>query len=90
MQPNEIYKRRHYGTPQSVLLIITNFLVFSIAATIFVTPKSVNWFFWVVIGLLAIHNFFNIRKDREEYNRLRIIVYIFSLALMVVMFFLSR
>jgi len=90
MLPDELYKRRHFGTPQSVLLLITNFIVFGAATSIFVTPKSINWFFWVVIGVLAIHNFFNIRKDREQYDRLHIIAYIISLALMVVMFFLFR
>ena len=90
MPPNELFKRRHYGTPQSVLLIITNFIVFGAATSIFVSPKSVYWFYWVVIGILAIHNYFNIRKDREEYDRMRIIAYVFTLALMVVMFFLFR
>ena len=42
------------------------------------------------MGLLAIYNFLNIRKDREEYDRARIIAYIVSLALMVAMFFLFR
>ena len=90
MLPDEVYKRKHYGTPQSVLLIITNFIVFGVAISIFVTPKGINWFFWVVIGVLAIHNFFNIRKDREQYDRIRIIAYVVSCALMVVMFFLFR
>jgi uncharacterized membrane protein HdeD (DUF308 family) len=90
MLPREVYKRRHYGTPQSMLLIISNYAVFAVAASIFTTPQSIGWFFWVVIGLLAVYNFFNIRKDREEYNKTRIIAYIISILLMVAMFITYR
>lgn len=90
MLPNELYKRRHYGTPQSILLIVSNFTVFALVASVFASGKTVNWFFWVAMGLLAIYNFINIRKDREEYNRARIIAYIISVLLMAVMFFLFR
>lgn len=90
MLPEEVYKRRHYGTPQSMLLIITNYAVFAIATSLFASGKTINWFFWVCIGLLAIYNFFNIRKDREEYTRARIIAYIISVALMVTIFFIFR
>jgi hypothetical protein len=90
MLPDELYKRKHYGTPQSFLLLVTNFTVFTVFASIFASDKTVNWFFWVVIGLLAIYNYFNIRKDREEYNQTRIIAYIVSIVIMVAMFFLFR
>jgi len=89
MLPDDLYKRRHYGTPQSILLILTNYTVFAVFATIFATGK-INWFFWVVIGLLALYNFFNIRKDREEYTRVRIIAYIVSILVMVLMFITYR
>jgi uncharacterized membrane protein SirB2 len=90
MLPEGAYKRRHYGTPQSTLLIIVNYAVFAVAASIFTTPKQINWFFWVIIGLLAVYNFFDIRKDREEYNKARIIAYIISLVIMVSMFIIYR
>jgi hypothetical protein len=90
MLPDEMYKRKHYGTPQSFMLIITNYAVFAAGITIFAGSKSINWFFWVVLGLLALYNYFNIRKDREEYNRFRIIAYITSIVLMVVMFVAIR
>jgi FtsH-binding integral membrane protein len=90
MGPNELYKRRHYGTPQSVMLLLTNYLVFGISTALFATDKTINWFFWVCVGALVVHNFFNIRKDREEYNRFRIIAYVVSILLMAVMFVLFR
>jgi len=89
MLPDDLYKRRHYGTPQSILLIITNYTVFAVFATIFATG-TINWFFWVVIGLLALYNFFNIRKDREEYTRVRIIAYVVSILVMILMFITYR
>jgi len=89
MLPDDVYKRRHYGTPQSILLIITNFTVFAVAASIFISC-TINWVFWVVMGLLGIYNFINIRKDREEYNRFRIIAYIVSILIMAAMLFLFK
>ena len=88
--PEEVYKRRHYGTPQSMLLIVANFTVLTVTISLFAAGKHVNWFFWVSMGLLALYNFFNIRKDREEYTRPRIIAYVLSVLLMVVLFILVR
>jgi 4-hydroxybenzoate polyprenyltransferase len=90
MLPHEVYKRRHYGTPQSMLLIITNYAVFAVTASIFTSPHNINWFFWVVMGLLAVYNFFNIRKDRGEYTKARVIAYVISLLLIVLMFITYR
>ncbi|WP_461450633.1 hypothetical protein [Mucilaginibacter sp.] len=90
MLPEEVYKRRHYGTPQSVQLIIANFTVLTVAISIFAGGKHVNWFFWVLMGLLVIYNVLNIRKDREEYNRARIIAYVFSVLLMIALFLAIR
>jgi len=72
MLPEDLYKRRHYGTPQSILLIMYNYVIFAVAISLFASSDTVNPFFWVVIGVLAIYNFFGIRKDREQYNRIRI------------------
>jgi FtsH-binding integral membrane protein len=90
MGPNELFKRKHYGTPQSVMLLLTNYLVFGICTTLFASDKTVSSFFWVCMGVLAVYNFFNIRKDREEYNRFRIIAYVISILLMAVMFVFFR
>lgn len=88
--PNQFYKRRHYGTPQSILLIITNYIVFAMMGSIFASCTSINWFFWASMGGLAVYNFFNIRKDREEYNKARIIAYVISILIMVFMFIIYR
>jgi len=90
MLPDELFNRRHYGTPQSALLIVSNFTVFAFTASLFAMGKTINWFFWVAMGLLAIYNVFNIRKDREEYNRIRIIAYVLSVATMAGMLLLFR
>jgi hypothetical protein len=90
MLPEEVFKRRHYGTPQSILLIITNYAVFAIAVSLFASGKTINWFFWVCIGLLAVYNYINIRKDREEYNKARIISYIISVLLLIAVFIVCR
>ena len=88
MDHNPMFKRRHYGTPQSTLLIISNFVVFGIILTL--SGKNAGWFFWIALALLALYNYSNIRKDREEYTKARIIAYILSLAAIVGMFFLFR
>jgi cell division protein FtsW (lipid II flippase) len=88
--PEEVYKRKHYGTPQSALLIISNFAVLAVTMSIFAGEKHINSFFWVAMGLLALYNFFNIRKDREEYNRVRIIAYVVSVLLMIALFTVTR
>jgi hypothetical protein len=90
MLPDDLYKRRHYGTPQSILLIMANYVVFAVATSVFASSDTINPFFWIVMGVLAIYNFTNIRKDREQYNRIRIIAYVISLALLVLMFILLR
>jgi uncharacterized membrane protein YfcA len=92
MIPDEIFKRRrnHNNTPESVLLIIANYIVVFVALALFTTRNHVNWFFWVVLGLLALYNFFTIRRNREEYNRVATIAYIASLVVLVAVFFLFR
>lgn len=90
MGPDDFYKRRHYGTPQSIILMMGNFIVFAVASSIFASEKTISSFFWVVMGILAVYNVINIRKDREEYTRIRIIAYIISVLLMVGMFILFR
>jgi heme O synthase-like polyprenyltransferase len=92
MLPEEVYKRRprHNNTPESITVIIANFVVVSIAVTLFADRNSVNWFFWVVIGFLALYNAFTIRRNREDYNKITKIVYIASLLVLVGVFFLFK
>ena len=89
--PEEVFKRRrqHNNTPESTLLIIANFIVVAIATSLFADKNHVSWFFWVVIGLLAVYNFFTIRKNREEFfTKAAIIAYVISIATLVGVFFL--
>lgn len=92
MIPEEIFKRRrnHNNTPESVLLIIANYIVFFVALALFTGRDHVNWFFWVVLGCLALYNFFTIRRNREEYNRVTTIAYLGSLVVLVAVFFIFR
>jgi Mg2+/citrate symporter len=93
MIPEEIFKRRrnHNNTPESTLLIIANFIVVSVDVTLFADKHHIYWFFWVVIGLLAVYNFFTIRRNREEFEKTAVrISYIVSIVLLVAFFFLLR
>jgi uncharacterized membrane protein YfcA len=92
MIPEEIFKRRrnHNNTPESALLIIANYIVFFISLALFTSRDHVNWFFWVVLGCLALYNFFTIRRNREEYNRVTTIAYLGSLVVLIAVFFIFR
>jgi hypothetical protein len=55
-----------------------------------ISNGKIGWFFWVALGLLALYNYFNIRKDRDEYNKARIIAYIISIVMMVIFYFIFK
>ena len=88
--PEEVFKRRrrHNNTPESVLLIIANYIVVSVAIALFTDKHHISWFFWVIVGMLALYNFFTIRKNREEFTRPIVIGYVISLLILVAVFFL--
>jgi cell division protein FtsW (lipid II flippase) len=92
MIPEEVFKRRrrHNNTPGSVMLIITNFIVVSLSISAFTDKTHVNWFFWVVLGFLGVYNFFTIRRNREEFNKVTIITYTGSILVLIVLFFVLR
>ncbi|MDN5287361.1 MAG: hypothetical protein JWR38_3635 [Mucilaginibacter sp.] len=92
MLPEEVYKRRpnHNNTPESVTLIVANYIVFAVTIQLFAACAKINTFFWVVLAALALYNFFNIRKYREDYNKSRIIAYAVSIAGMILLFLLLR
>lgn len=90
MIPGKVFKRRHFGTPQSVSLIVTNYIVTVIALQAFAMCTHISQYFWVVIGLLAVYNFFQIRKNIEVFDRKNLIVYGISLVLLLAVFFLLR
>ncbi|MEO8886744.1 MAG: hypothetical protein ABI367_11820 [Mucilaginibacter sp.] len=65
-----------------MLLVLTNYIVLAVAISLFTSCNHINWFFWVIAGFLALYNFFNIRRNREEYTRVVIISYITGIILL--------
>ncbi len=90
MIPEELFKRRHFGTPQSVSLIVTNYIVTVIDIQVFAMCTQIKWYFWAVLGLLAAYNFFQIRRNHEVFDRKNLIVFGISLILLLAVFFLLR
>jgi len=93
MIPEELFKRRrrHNNTPESTLLILANFIVICLATSLFTSKTHINWFFWVVLGLLAVYNFFTIRRNREEFqNKIIIISFVVSTLVLVGLFFVFK
>ncbi len=88
MLPEEVYKRRkrHNNTPKSTLLIIANYIVVLVCASLFTSCNKINWIFWVVIAGMAVYNFFDIRRYHDEYNKPTIIAYISSLVILIGVF----
>jgi hypothetical protein len=88
--PEEVYKRRrrHNNTPESILLIIANYIVIFVSLSLFTGKNQVNWFFWVIAGLLAVYNFFTVRRNREEFNRITVISYVASMVVLIAVCFL--
>lgn len=89
MVSEDIFKRRrnHNNTPKHVLLIITNYVV---CCALFSMDAKVNWFFGITLSLLAVYNFFTIRRNREEYHRTNIIAYVISLAGIVLLYIVTH
>ncbi len=82
-----IFTRRHYGTPETFNLIVINYAVVAFGLMAFSTSNhKIYWFFWVVLGVLALYNAFNIYRYREEYNKIAIIAYVISVAGMSLLF----
>lgn len=90
MLPEELYKRKHFGTPESLILIVVNYVVVAVGVEIFAMCTKINWFFWVILSGLAFYNYYTIRRNRDEYGKNNIIGYIVSLAGLVLMFVLFR
>lgn len=85
----ELFTRRprHNKTPKYVLLIIANYVV---CCALFTLDVKLNWFFFITLGLLAIYNYFNIRRNIEEYTRQIVIAYGISLLGLILLFILAH
>lgn len=88
MEPQEIFKRRHYGTPESFTLITTNYIIVAVGLAMTSAHHKINWFFWVIFGFLAVYNVFSLRKNWSEYDRASIIAYIIGTAGLGLLFLL--
>ena len=87
MEPRPVFKRRHYGTPETFTLITVNYLVVALGLAIFTNAHhKIYWFFWVIFGLLAVYNVFSVYRYREEYNKVAIIAYVLSLGGLALIF----
>jgi len=81
MDQKPIFQRRHFGNPQIFNIIVTNYAVVFFGLSIFDSSHHhIHWFFWVVMGLLAVYNVFMIYKHREEITLFSIIAYVIGLA----------
>ncbi|MES2274554.1 MAG: hypothetical protein V4592_00935 [Bacteroidota bacterium] len=90
MLPEELYKRKHFGTPESLILIVVNYVIMAVGIEVFAMCTKINWFFWVMIGGLALYNYYTIRRNIHEYGKNNIIGYVLSLAGLILMFVLFR
>ena len=93
MLPEEVFKRRrrHNNTPDSILLVIANYVVVALATALFTDKEHISWFFWVIIAILAWYNYYTIRRNAEEFsNRVTLISYIVNLFILFGFFFLFR
>lgn len=79
MIPEEVFKRRHYGTPQIFSLIVTNSVLICLIAPFFASCGYPNIYFWIFIGLLTIYNFYTVRRNRDEFNKVAIIAYVIGI-----------
>jgi hypothetical protein len=88
MEPNQVFKRRHFGNPIAFSLITTNYLVVVLGLTFTVSHHKIHWFFWVIFGLLALYNAYSLRKNWSEFDKANIIAYIIGAAGLSLLFFL--
>lgn len=85
----ELFKRRrnHNNTPKYALLIIANYVV---CCTLFTLDAKINWFFLLTIALLVTYNYFNIRRNIEEFTKPVIIAYVISWAGILLLFYMAH
>lgn len=88
MIPEEVFKRRHYGTPPLFSLIITNSVLLCFITPFFATCGTIHWLFWVFLALLVTYNFFTVRRNWEEFTRIITIAYAISIVVEIAGIFL--
>lgn len=87
MDQKPVFKRRHFGNPAVFNILVTNYVVAAFGLAIFVNSQhKLYWFFWVVMGGVAVYNVFALYKNREELDKVSVIAYIIGLAGMGLLF----
>lgn len=88
MEPHQVFKRRHYGTPESFTLITTNYIIVALGLAIFTNAQhKIYWFFWVIFGLLVLYNAYSLRRNWSEYDKVGVIAYFIGIAGLPLLFF---
>ena len=82
MLPEEVFKRRHRGTPESFSLVIVNAIVIALIGPGFIKCHHIGWAFWPCLAALAAYNFFTVRRNRETFDKVSIFSYTASLVIM--------
>jgi len=80
-------RRRHNKTPKYVMLIISNFAV---CGVLFTFTTKINWFFILSLILLAVYDYYTIRRNIEEYTKPVIIANFIVLAAIILLYFVAR
>lgn len=88
--PEDLYKRRHFGTPESLMIMVVNYVVLAVDIEWFAMCSKISWGFYAVLAVLAFYNYYTINKNRDEFTKQVTIGYIASLAGLVLMFILFR
>ncbi|MFB9842171.1 hypothetical protein [Mucilaginibacter ginsenosidivorans] len=87
MDQKPVFRRRHFGNPAVFNILVTNYVVAAFGLAIFVNSQhKLYWFFWVVMGGVAVYNVFALYKNREELDKVSVIAYIIGLAGMGLLF----
>lgn len=88
-QPGMVFRNRNYSIQALISLSTANYIVFALLVQMCVSCTGINWFFWVGLALLALYNYYTIRRNTDEFQEKRTkIIYIGSLVGMGLLYYL--
>ncbi len=90
MLPEEVFKRRHFNTPDSFFLITANYVTVALSVQFWAMCSHIDWFFWVAMAGLVAYNIYKVHREREMYDKTRTIAYCISVAGLFLLFFVLR
>ncbi len=88
MLPEEVFKRRHRGTPESFSLIIVNTIILALIGPGFIKCHHIGLVFWIGLAGLALYNIYTVRRNRENFDKAAMIAYILSVVVFAVIIIL--